>query len=105
MSRAAVCKLHPGREGDLVNPIVVNWAKVPFNLGPWIHWDTDGNDEAGYRLLNEPDGRVYFSGAHLSQLPSWQEGGVLAARRTVAEIGRRNVSQTLMEDDETLGYG
>jgi monoamine oxidase len=40
-------------------------------------------------LLNQPEERVYFSGAHLSQLPSWQEGAVLAAHRTIELIASR----------------
>ncbi|MDE1145820.1 MAG: FAD-dependent oxidoreductase [Azospirillaceae bacterium] len=89
LARASVERLHPGHGRDLAHAIVVNWLKVPFNLGPWLHWDQDGNDPAAYALLNQPDRRTYFSGAHLSQLPSWQEGGVLAAHRTVAELAHR----------------
>jgi monoamine oxidase len=40
-------------------------------------------------LLSQPEGRVYFSGAHLSQLPTWQEGAVLAAHRTIELLARR----------------
>jgi hypothetical protein len=40
----------------------------------------------GRSVLGQPQGRVFLSGAHLSQLPSWQEGGVAAARRTVGLI-------------------
>ena len=43
-----------------------------------------------YVLLNkEPKGRVYFSGAHLSQMPGWQEGAVLSAHRTIGFIANR----------------
>ncbi|MEA1671818.1 flavin monoamine oxidase family protein [Nitrospirillum sp. BR 11163] len=95
LARASVERLHPGHGGDLARPLVVNWTKVPFNQGPWLHWDQDGNDPAAYALLNQPTGRVYFSGAHLSQLPSWQEGGVLAAQRTVVELARRVAADAL----------
>jgi monoamine oxidase len=88
LARDAIERLHPGHGRDLSVPVVVDWNKVPFNLGPWIHWE-EGNDPAAYRLLNQPEGRVYFSGAHLSQLPSWQEGAILAAHRTIAELGQR----------------
>ena len=88
-ARATVNRLHPGHGADLTNPMVVNWNKVPFNLGPWIHWSEVASEQAAYRLLNQPDGRVYFSGAHLSQLPSWQEGAVFAAHRTVGELAGR----------------
>jgi monoamine oxidase len=69
--------------------VAVDWSRVPYNLGPWIHWGEGENDLGAYRLLNQPYGRVYFTGAHLSQLPSWQEGAVLAAHRTIAMIARR----------------
>jgi monoamine oxidase len=91
MARSAIDKLHPGHAGDLGAAVAVDWSKIPYNLGPWIHWkdsDSDPDPEA-YRLLNQPQGRVYFSGAHLSQLPSWQEGAVLAAHRTIELIASR----------------
>lgn len=89
LARAAVDKLHPGHGRDLTAPLVIDWNRQAFNLGPWIHWEGDGNDPAAYRLLNQPQGRIFLSGAHLSQLPSWQEGGVASARRTVALIADR----------------
>jgi monoamine oxidase len=99
IARTAVGHLHPGHERELSHPVVVNWSKIPFNLGPWPAWVGSGRvsegsmADAGFRLLNEPHGRVYFSGAHLSQLPSWQEGAVAAAHRTLGLIAIR-VSQS-----------
>jgi monoamine oxidase len=89
MARNAIDRLHPGHGVDLSAPVAVDWNKIPYNLGPWIHWTESGNDVSAYRLLNQPEGRVYFSGAHLSQLPSWQEGAVLAAHRTIELIASR----------------
>jgi monoamine oxidase len=94
-ARAAVDRLHPGHGGDLNAPIAVDWNKVPFNLGPWIHWPDNGPQAAAFSLLNQPEGRIYFSGAHLSQLPSWQEGAVLAAHRTLEAIVQRAVADRL----------
>ncbi|KRB49442.1 FAD-dependent oxidoreductase [Phenylobacterium sp. Root700] len=88
-ARAAVERLHPGHGGDLIRPIVVDWNKVPFNRGPWLHWESDGNDPAAYRLLNQPQGRIHLTGAHLSHLPSWQEGAVASAHRTVGLIAEQ----------------
>jgi monoamine oxidase len=62
---------------DVLAVSAVDWNKIPYNLGPWIHWTNSGSDADAYRLLNQPEGHVYFSGAHLSQLPTWQEGAVL----------------------------
>ncbi|MGH6998471.1 MAG: flavin monoamine oxidase family protein, partial [Phenylobacterium sp.] len=89
LARAAVERLHPGQGAKLTAPIIVNWNKVPFNHGPWLHWTADGNDPAAYRLLLEPQGRIHLSGAHLSHLPSWQEGAVAAAHRTTALLAEQ----------------
>jgi monoamine oxidase len=89
MARNAIDKLHPGHGADLSAGVAVDWNKIPYNLGPWIHWTNSSSDTNAYRLLNQPEGRIYFSGAHLSQLPSWQEGAVLAAHRTIGLITSR----------------
>jgi monoamine oxidase len=89
LARGAVDKLHPGHGADLSEGIAVDWHKIPYNLGPWVHWTKSASDIDAYRLLNQPEGRVYFSGAHLSQLPSWQEGAVVAAHRTIDRIATR----------------
>jgi monoamine oxidase len=82
--------------------VVVNWSKIPFNMGPWPSYGGRGGqeghiDDPSYKLLNEPHGRVYFSGAHLSQMPGWQEGAVLSAHRATGMIATR-VSQSVAED-------
>ncbi len=89
MARNAVDQLHPGHGIDLSRPVAVDWNKVPYSLGPWMHWQDSPTDAAAYRLLNQPEGRIYFTGAHLSQLPSWQEGAVVAAHRTIELIAAR----------------
>ncbi len=99
VARSVVARLHPGHEGDLEKPTVVNWNKIPFNLGPWPAFGGRGGqeghiDDPAYKMLNQPQGRVYFSGAHLSQMPGWQEGAVLSAWRAVGLIADR-VSQTV----------
>lgn len=96
-ARAAVERIHPGHGRDLSLPIVVDWNRVPFNLGPWIHWPEEGPQATAFTLLNQPHGRVYFSGAHLSQLPSWQEGAVLAAHRTLADLVHRVAADQLSQ--------
>ena len=94
-SKAAIARVHPGVESQLGSGVVVNWRKVPFNQGAWPHWGHDGApgreapiDSPGYVLLNQPQGRVFFCGAHLSQMPGWQEGACYSALRTVAAIAQ-----------------
>ena len=104
IAKAAIGKLHPGHEGDLDKAIVVNWNKIPYNLGPWPHWEGMPNggqeghlDAPEYRLLNQPHGRVYFAGAHLSQMPGWQEGAVLSAQRTISALATRVTEQAVAD--------
>ncbi|PTQ09999.1 amine oxidase [Sphingomonas oleivorans] len=96
MSRAAVERLHPGHGADLVNPLVVNWHKIPYSLGPWPNWyaGVSGRQEGHidtepFRLLHKPDGRVYFASAALSQTPGWQEGGIQSAQGVVSALAAR----------------
>lgn len=82
LARDAVERVHPGHGADLRAPVVVNWRKIPHNLGPWLEWEADGNRIEDFRLLNQPDGPFLFAGSHLSQYSGhWQEGAILSARR------------------------
>jgi monoamine oxidase len=95
IARGVVERLHPGHGRELERPAVVNWSKVPFSLGAWANYRTGGEghiEDASHRLLNAPQGRIYLSGAQLSQLPDWQEGAVLHAHRTVGLIAERTAS-------------
>ncbi|MET0273765.1 MAG: FAD-dependent oxidoreductase [Phenylobacterium sp.] len=98
-ARGVVDRLHPGHGRDLEKGVVVNWNKIPFSLGPWPAYGGQGgqeghNEDPNYVLLNKPQGRVYFSGAHLSQMPGWQEGAVFSAHRTIDLLASR-VAQTV----------
>jgi monoamine oxidase len=86
-SLVAINGLHPGQGSNLLYPIAVPWQKVPFSMGPWVHWPEGPSAE--YRLLNQPDGRIYLAGEHLSHVNGWQEGAMLSAHRVVSEICHR----------------
>ncbi|UVO55199.1 FAD-dependent oxidoreductase [Sphingomonas sp. SUN039] len=96
MARAAIDKAHPGHGKDCVNPLAVNWKKVPYSLGPWPNWNPNQqgpqeshNDSAEFKLLCQPDGRVFFASAALSQTPGWQEGGIQSAHAAVAALAKQ----------------
>ncbi len=101
-ARGVVDRLHPGHGQDLVNGIAVNWHKVPYSLGPWPDY-SDGRPEQAaveppidtpyFRHLLEPDGRVYFASAALSQTPGWQEGGIASARAQIARLAARAAAE------------
>ncbi len=105
VSRGVIDRLHPGHGADLTNALAVNWSKVPYSLGPWPDWNAgSGNgrqeghiDTPAFRALQQPDGRVYFASAALSQTPGWQEGGIQSARAQVMALARRVSAQALVE--------
>lgn len=79
--------IHPGY-GDqlkLNTGVSVAWGKIPYSLGGWIEWEEEERERA-YRILNSPDGPIYFAGEHLSYLTGWQEGAILSAHKVVREI-------------------
>ena len=86
-SRIAVNDLHPGHGAELLHPVAVSWQNVPFSRGPWVHWPE--GPTADYKLLNQPDDRIYLAGEHLSHINGWQEGAMLSAHRVVREISER----------------
>lgn len=100
-SRGVIDRLHPGHGSDLVNGLAVNWHKIPYSLGPWPDWNAgsangrqEGHiDTPAYRLLQQPDRRVYFASAALSQTPGWQEGGIQSAQFQVLALARRVAQQ------------
>lgn len=102
-ARAAIDKAHPGQGQNLASPVVVNWLKVPFSLGPWPAWIAGGGRQEGhidtpeFRALQLPEGRVYFAGAMLSQTPGWQEGGIQSAWKQTEAIARRVSERALVE--------
>jgi len=95
-ARSVVEKVHPGHGKDLINGVAVNWHKIPYSLGPWPAWNEgmagrqEGDiDTPAFRLLQKPDGRVYFASAALSQTPGWQEGGIASAQAQVTALAAR----------------
>ena len=51
-------------------------------------------DTPYFRHLLEPDGRVYFASAALSQTPGWQEGGIASARAQITKLALRAAAET-----------
>lgn len=87
-SRAAVEKLHPGHGKELMKPLYVSWAKIPFSLGSWLR-TAAGYYEGPYQDFISGDDRIYFAGDHCTHVNTWQEGAALSAQRAVRLIATR----------------
>ncbi len=88
---ASIEQVHPGCSHLLEHGVNVTWHKIPYSLGPWVRpWEGgNDNDPEDFQRLNQPDGRVYFATANLSQIPGWQEGAMLSAHRVLEMISAR----------------
>ena len=64
-ARRSLQAIHPEADKLLVHPISVAWQNIPYSEGGWVYWDESARRDL-YPVLNEPDGRVYLSGEHLS---------------------------------------
>ncbi|MEH0931723.1 FAD-dependent oxidoreductase [Micromonospora sp. CPCC 205558] len=52
-------------------------------------WTSPRYGTAGYNLLLQPAGRVYFAGDWLSHEVAWQHGAFVAARSAVSALHQR----------------
>jgi monoamine oxidase len=67
----------------------VQWKRIAHSEGGWVDWETR---DQGYALLNEPEGRVYFAGDHLSYEIAWQAGAIYSGRKVAAALATRTAS-------------
>ncbi len=85
---AAGEKVFPEYGANAESAFSIAWHRVPHNLGGWASWTEEGRRDA-YPILNEPDGRIYLAGEHLSYLTGWQEGGIESAWQQIGKIHAR----------------
>lgn len=87
-ARNSLRAIHPDVDNLLEHPISVAWQNIPYSEGGWVYWDESSRRDL-YPVLNQPDGRVYLAGEHLSYVTAWQEGAVLSAHRVIESLHAR----------------
>lgn len=81
-------KVFPEYAENAEGAFSVAWHRVEHNLGGWAQWSEAGRRDF-YPTLNEPDGRLYLAGEHLSYLTGWQAGAIESAWQQIAKIHKR----------------
>ena len=81
-------KIHPQVHDEFISGFSVAWHLEPYSLGAWPDYNTVTREEVMPRL-QEPDGRVYLVGEHLSYVNAWMEGAVQAAWLQVEKLHKR----------------
>jgi monoamine oxidase len=85
---AAGQRVFPQYAENVESSFSIAWHRVQYNMGGWAQWSDAARKDA-YPLLNEPDGRIYLAGEHLSYLTGWQEGGMESAWQQLTKIHKR----------------
>jgi monoamine oxidase len=81
-------KVFPQYAENVESSFSIAWHRVQYNMGGWAEWSADGRRDS-YPILNEPDGRIYLAGEHLSYITGWQEGGIESAWAQIAKLHKR----------------
>ncbi|HYI24326.1 MAG TPA: flavin monoamine oxidase family protein, partial [Thermomicrobiales bacterium] len=84
-------KIHPQMRDEFMSGFSVAWHLEPYSLGAWPSF-TERTRQQYFPLLQEPDGRVYLVGEHLSYVNAWIEGAVQAAWMQVSKLHLRVLS-------------
>ncbi|WP_110945732.1 flavin monoamine oxidase family protein [Streptomyces avicenniae] len=73
---------------ELASSFSHHWRQTPHVEAAW-HSLRGGPDAPVFAALNEPAGRVYFAGDHLSHAIAWQHGAFASARKVVTQLHAR----------------
>ena len=81
-------KIHPQYPKEFENSFSVAWHKTPYTMGGWAGYRGTARRDL-YPVLNQPDGRIYLAGEHLSYLTGWMAGALESARKVCHDLHRR----------------
>ncbi|HWV22965.1 MAG TPA: FAD-dependent oxidoreductase [Thermomicrobiales bacterium] len=81
-------QVHPQIRDDFISGFSVAWHLEPYSLGAWPSYNAQTRATVMPRL-QQPDGRVYLVGEHLSNVNAWIEGATQAAWMQVEQLHRR----------------
>ncbi len=85
---ADVTHLHPEAPRFLEQGVSVSWKNIPYSLGGWSEWSSEGRASA-FPVLQKGDGPYLFAGEHMSFITGWQEGAVRSAHRLLEDVAAR----------------
>lgn len=81
-------KVHPQMRDEFISAFSVAWHLEPYSLGAWPSFTSQSREQV-MPILQEPDGRIYLVGEHLSYVNAWMEGAVQAAWMQVEKLHTR----------------
>ncbi len=82
-------KIHPQMRDEYISGFSVAWHLEPYSLGAWPNYYDQGLRDRVMPVIQEPEGRVYLVGEHLSYVNSWIEGAHHGAWMMVEKLHSR----------------
>ncbi|WP_404333047.1 flavin monoamine oxidase family protein [Mesobacillus maritimus] len=86
-------KIHPQYTKEMEHSFSVAWHKINYNEGGWASYSASDRQNY-YPILNQPQGRIYLAGEHLSYMTGWMSGAFESARVAVSEIHERTMKDS-----------
>lgn len=85
-------KIHPGSLRQLEGGASKDWQNDRF-AGGVCAWFDPGQEEALYRDMIAPEGRIFFAGEHTSHNHGWIEGAVESGLRAALDVHRASLAE------------
>jgi monoamine oxidase len=82
-------KIHPQMRDEYISGFSVAWHLEPYSLGAWPNYYSQELRDRVMPVIQEPEGRVYLVGEHLSYVNSWIEGAHHGAWMMVEKLHQR----------------
>jgi monoamine oxidase len=99
ISREVIGRMHPGKAGELRDPVTVAWGLTRWSegVGPGDAAWFETPRPARYAELYKPEGPIFFAGEHLSYVQFWQEGAALSSHAAMKALQARVQERALAE--------
>ncbi|MCM3789716.1 FAD-dependent oxidoreductase [Domibacillus indicus] len=86
-------KIHKQYADEFETSFSLAWHKIKYNEGGWAEYSASDLKNY-YPILNQPQGRIYLAGEHLSYMTGWMAGAFESARTVVSQIHEKVLKES-----------
>lgn len=86
-------KIHKQYADEFETSFSLAWHKIKYSQGGWAEYSASDLKNY-YPILNQPQGRIYLAGEHLSYMTGWMAGAFESARTVVSQIHEKVLKES-----------
>ncbi|WP_050183144.1 flavin monoamine oxidase family protein [Domibacillus robiginosus] len=86
-------KIHKQYADEFETSFSLAWHKIKYSQGGWAEYSASDLKNY-YPILNQPQGRIYLAGEHLSYMTGWMAGAFESARTAVSQIHEKVLKES-----------